>query len=597
MVPTVVQRRPGLIVGLVFASGLALLQVLIGGRGLLFPLPGYALLCIAALLAVWMVGRSRTPADSFCLYATAIFCGYVGLRAIVSPGYFARADVLSVAGALVVYGITTTVLTSSKARLAAVLTLLGVALVHVLIGAVQFSRGDNFMLIPFLQRADYGQRASGFYVCPNHLAGLLEVVGIFGIALTCWGRLPVWAKLLIGYVTGLCYAGLALTGSRGGYLSVLGSFVAFAIVSVIILRAAYPGRWLKFSAFGAGALVAVALFGTLLIQGSTFLSSRAGSIADRKNVRMDLWQASIHQWHLQPIFGTGAGTYRFYGRQFRTEQMQNDPVDVHNDYLHLLCEYGLFGVAAFLVFFSAHARQGWACVSRQMTSAQRGGGLLSNRRALCIGALAAIAAYVVHSGFDFNLHVPANAMLLAFVFGLIAHPTESHRPETSRDVLGHYPLWATAGVAAILLVLCVRFFPAEYYMERARAALRDEDPGASILYANKALQYDRRNPELYFYLGRALMASSRGVDAADDRVQRAEGAVDAFHRAHSLAPLDSGYALSLAFAYDELARFEDAERMYAVARARDPRSQAVSQLYQAHLESREKSASGPAGSL
>jgi tetratricopeptide (TPR) repeat protein len=134
-------------------------------------------------------------------------------------------------------------------------------------------------------------------------------------------------------------------------------------------------------------------------------------------------------------------------------------------------------------------------------------------------------------------------------------------------------------------------------MERARAALRDEDPGASILYANKALQYDRRNPELYFYLGRALMASSRGVDAADDRVQRAEGAVDAFHRAHSLAPLDSGYALSLAFAYDELARFEDAERMYAVARARDPRSQAVSQLYQAHLESREKSASGPAGSL
>ena len=171
MVPTVVQRNASLIIGLVFASGLALLQVLIGGRGLLFPLPGYALLAIAALVAAVIVGRSRTPADSFCLGATAIFCGYVGLRALFSPGYFAWPDLLSVAGVLVVYGITTTVLTSSRARLAIVLSLLAAGLVHVFVGALQFSRGDNFMLIPFLQRADYGQRASGYYVCPNHHAG------------------------------------------------------------------------------------------------------------------------------------------------------------------------------------------------------------------------------------------------------------------------------------------------------------------------------------------------------------------------------------------------------------------------------------------
>jgi tetratricopeptide (TPR) repeat protein len=205
---------------------------------------------------------------------------------------------------------------------------------------------------------------------------------------------------------------------------------------------------------------------------------------------------------------------------------------------------------------------------------------------------------VVHSAFDFNLHVPANAMLLAFVFALVAHPSDSRRTESVRDPLGIYPRWATAGIAALLLILCGRIFPGEYYMERARTALRDEDPGASILYAQKALQYDTRNPELYFYYGRALMASSREAGSTAERNGLAQAAVEAFQRAQSLAPLDSGYALSLAFAYDEIARFEDAERMYAIARSRDPRSEAVAQLYQAHLESREKVATGaPAGSL
>ena len=597
MAATGYHRSAGLLLAFALAAGLALLQVLIGGRGLLFPLPGYALLAAAALLGVWIVGRSRTPADTFCLYATAVFCGYIGVRALFSPGYFARPDLLSAAGALVVYGLTTTVLTSSRARLAVVLTLLGVGLIHVMIGAIQFSQGNNFMLIPFLQRTDYyGERASGFYICPNHLAGLLEVLGIFGLALTCWGRLPLWSKLVIGYATGLCYAGLALTGSRGGYLSVLGSVLAFAIISLLILRAAYPRRWLKFGAFGATALLAVALFGAVLIYQSAFLSARAGNIADRNNMRMDLWSAAIQQWHLQPIVGTGAGTYRFYGREFRTEQMQNDPIDVHNDYLHLLCEYGLFGVAAFLVFFYAHSRQGWRCMQHQLRSAEHGHGLLSTRRALCIGALCSIAAYVVHSAFDFNLHVPANAMLLAFVFALVAHPSDSRRPEESKDPLGRYPQWATAGLAVILLVLCARYYPGEYYMERARTALRDEDAATSIMYANKALQYERHNPELYFYLGRALMASSRQVHDKDEHAKLADAAIEALKRAHTLEPLDGSYVLSLAFAYDEMARFEEAERMYAIARARDPRSQAVTELYQAHLESREKvAASGPAG--
>ena len=157
-------------------------------------------------------------------------------------------------------------------------------------------------------------------------------------------------------------------------------------------------------------------------------------------MRIELWRAALKQWHLDPVFGTGAGTYRFYGRQFRSEQVQNDPVDVHNDYLHLLCEYGLVGLAGFLLFFSAHMRQGWRSLSRFVSNSGGGGGaLLSTRRALHLGALAAVAAYVVHSALDFNLHIPANAILLAFVFGLLANPGMAHRSAATAEQMGDHP--------------------------------------------------------------------------------------------------------------------------------------------------------------
>ena len=90
----------------------------------------------------------------------------------------------------------------TKTRLFLLVFLLTAALGHVAVGALQFRNGDNWMPIAFLQRFDYGRRASGFYICPNHLAGLLEVVGLFGLSVAFWSRWPVWAKLLAGYADG-----------------------------------------------------------------------------------------------------------------------------------------------------------------------------------------------------------------------------------------------------------------------------------------------------------------------------------------------------------------------------------------------------------
>ena len=149
-------------------------------------------------------------------------------------------------------------------------------------------------------------------------------------------------------------------------------------------------------------------------------------------------------------------------------------------------------------------------------------------------------------------------------------------------------------MGAILLLQCVRLFPGEYYAEQARAALRDENPTASILLAHQALEHEKANPDLFFFLGRALIAAAHQSNPADRDPALHEQAIAAFQEAHRLAPLDGTYPLDLAFAYDEVRRFPEAEAMYALARSRDPLSVAVQQLYEFHTERWEKDRSpGP----
>ena len=576
--------------------GFATVQAMIGGTRLLFSLPAYGLIAIAAVFVLVSLRRAKPQPDALCLLGTALFTGYIIGRALLSPApYVARTDLYIVLGALLVYGLTATIFTEAKSRMLFLGFLLILGMAHVLVGAIQFRDANNFMPIPFLQREDYDRRASGFYVCPNHLAGLLEVIAVFGVSMVCWSRTAVWAKLLIGYASAVCYVGAILTGSRGGYLSMTASLLVFALLSLMVLRGA--GGKVAWKIAG-GTLVVLLIAGALVffsVRKSSFLTERAGNIADTENVRFDLWRAAVEQWKLAPVFGTGAATYRYYGRTFRADRMQMDPVEVHNDYLQLLSEYGAVGGAVFLVFMGAHLRAGWRDFRRlgpkRVAVAPR---LLSDKLALQLGAISAVAAYVVHSVFDFNLHIPANALLLAFVFGIIANPGGRGGTEDAPPHFGFVlARLAVPVLGIVVLVQCVRLLPGEYYAERARTALRDEQLGDAIRYALRGLRHERGNPDLFAYLGRARLGL--GYDMANPAAQASfyRAAVEAFESARALAPQEQTFALTLGLLYDLLGQFAEGERVLKLALELDPKSEAVQQYYQAHLVRRQAAEGQP----
>jgi O-antigen ligase len=463
--------------------------------------------------------------------------------------------------------------------------LLAAALAHVFVGAIQFRSGNNFMPISLLQRFDYGRRASGFYVCPNHLAGLLEVLGVFGLSIVCWSRWPLWSKLLIGYATAICYVGVVLTQSRGGYLSVAVSLLVFGILGFGILRAAGSGLLLRIGGAGliAAALIAGGAF--FLIQRNDILSERTKNVLDYQNIRLDLWRAALEQSKINPLIGTGSRTYQVYGRKFRAEGMQLDPIYTHNDYLQLLAEYGVVGGVLFLGFFTVHLRRGWINARRlgpkRIAISHR---LASNTMALNVGALGALAAYAVHSVVDFNLHIPANVLLLAFVFGILANPGVAHEPGAPRAKSLIFWRLVLVAISAILGLQAWRLGPGEYYAEKARTALRDRRYLSATAFAREALKYEKGNPLIYYYLGRARVVGGDLQQEAEARESFYRAAEPAYIKARELAPLDETYALELAFTYDSLKRFDEAEWLYDEARRLDPKSILRQRYYEAHLD-------------
>jgi O-antigen ligase len=245
-------------------------------------------------------------------------------------------------------------------------------------------------------------------------------------------RVENLARVLAGYLALLCYYGVAITGSRGGYLTVVGSLIFFAALSLYVVRVTRPDAFGK-TALLVSAVAFIAIFGAiLLINTNELLRSRLRTIPAQLSgrgqfdVRIYNWQAALDQIRLEPLFGTGSGSHIRYGRLFRRAPLQADPIHAHNDYLELVAEYGVLGAIGMAAFLFVHLRSGWrnyrAILRDELAESSgwqpaRGHGL-----ALTIGALSAVLAYLVHSITDFNLHVPGHALIFAFIFGILTSP-------------------------------------------------------------------------------------------------------------------------------------------------------------------------------
>ncbi len=579
---------------------LVVMQLLRGGWILASSLPAYAFVACGAMVSWFPFSKIHLPEKCrWPLLSAVVFFGYLGVRTLLSPvDFIARPDLFAILGSAVVYLLFAFYVTSPRLRvwLVAVLLLLGCA--NGLVGAIQYFKGENFMIFTDLPRADYGKRASGFFGNPNQLAGFLELALLLGIGVAWWGRWKLWGRLVAGYGALMCAAALLLTGSRGGYASTLAGLFVFVLLCFMAReRRSHGNVWaIVFAVVVLTATLAFTAYA--IVQGSDLLRSRVEGATADVPFRASLWKAALQQFTLSPIFGTGSATYVYYGRMFRGAVVQTDPIYSHNDYVQLLAEFGLVGFACFLFMLTTHLRAGWRSIG-ELSAHLRGSRLAagSNSLALTIGALSCVAAYVIHSMVDFNLHIPANALLMAIVFGLLANPgsipasskTGEHEPVFTLPTAAR--LIAPA-LGAWMLFSGLNFGYGAYYSYRAERILSDwkfldkkEIAQDAEKLARLGLERDPKNLDLYRSLGDALFAlAAHSTHLPEARMRYLQESVEVYKRALELAPMDRNLLLGLCWTYDDMRLFSESAPLYQRALEIDPNSGQVRAAYAGHLE-------------
>jgi O-antigen ligase/Tfp pilus assembly protein PilF len=409
--------------------------------------------------------------------------------------------------------------------------------------------------------------ASGTFISRNHLGGFLEMILPLGLAYTLTSRLKAVVKVCLGYASLVILAGIAATNSRGTWVSTALALLLF--FGVLLFHRTYrlPSLVLLVVLLGAGAYY---LPKSYPIQARLKPVVGYGRIED--DCRVFLWQSAIRVWRENPWWGVGPAHYDYRYPQFRPAEIQLRPGWAHNDYLNALAEWGVVGTA---LVASAWALLGlgvfrtWPCVRGKPRDL--GEERNSNKFAFVLGGSSGLAAILAHSVVDFNMHIPANAILaialMALLSGHLRFATERYWVSVTK--------WGKAFASAVVLAGVgylgqQGWHRAVEYVWLQRAARAANFSPAQAASLENAFAAEPMNPETAYAIGEAFRIQSS--EGGDDYRALAERAMGWFGRSMKLNPWDGYGYLRYGWCLDWLERFGESPRYFERAAQLDPNS-------------------------
>src|ERR1700674_3312046 len=258
----------------------------------------------------------------------------------------------------------------------------------------------------------------GPYVNRNHFAGFAELVLPLALIPLVLGRVRRERWPVVGLFAVLPIGALFLSASRGGIVSFGAELSVLALV--MIQRREMGKQLLPGAAVLLVALLLVSWLGVgQILQRLSSVQLLEVTAGKRASMRGDTWGIFLDH----PFVGTGLGTLQTVSPAYETLYDGKIVNHTHNDYLEALAETGLAGglcCAWFMGVLFLESQRRLRESSHSFAAALHLSGLVG-----CMGFLA-------HSLVDFNLHIPANALL----FFLMANLATSDIVRTTEPLPG-----------------------------------------------------------------------------------------------------------------------------------------------------------------
>jgi len=204
----------------------------------------------------------------------------------------------------------------------------------------------------------------------------------------------------------------------------------------------------------------------------------------------------------------------------------------------------------------------------------------SDERSFAVGSVLAATMILGHSLLDFNLHIPANAMVLAALMGFtvaMRDPDDLH-PRTEMKLL---PRSAVAGAMAVMLAAGIYFFvpmaQAYLWWWRGSGAKLALDWDTALACYQRAMELDPRFPVPWANAGEvyALRAKFQPPAQKAKRTEYLQEAIRFYQKSIALNPRQSLVLLRLAEAYELAGQADNALKTFDQALAVDPKSAVV----------------------
>ncbi|HEY6167194.1 MAG TPA: O-antigen ligase family protein [Verrucomicrobiae bacterium] len=427
----------------------------------------------------------------------------------------------------------------------------------------------------FIRPAVYGGRGSGTYICPNHFAGFLEMVLPLGLAFALAGRGGTLLKILVGYASLVMAMGIAVSQSRAGWAAAAAALLLLFALKIQSRNYRAPALALLAVLVGAGMF----LVAKTDVVGPRFSKASLSHEHGSGTIRREIWTAAVGLWRDHPLAGVGPGEFDHWFPAYRPAAIgvQNRPERVHNDYLNTLVDWGLAGFvlvcSAWLFLFLGVVRV-WKYIQRPVGDFAKQGDNQSAgqsvRVAFVSGATVGLAALLFHSLFDFNMHIPANAILAVTLMALLC----GHwRFATDRWWCGRAATRAFVTLVAVGGVIYLggqagRRAVETYWLAQAgRAPAQSPELIANLKHAHAT---EAMNPDTAFRVGEFYRLESWAGE--DDYREKAETAIAWFDQSAALNPHDAYAPLRRGMCRDWLGKTNEASSDFERVARLDPNS-------------------------
>jgi len=441
--------------------------------------------------------------------------------------------------------------TSFKESRVYVALLFGVVLICALYGLVIHFKAPEQILWTERYTDAYEGRLRSTYICPNHFAHLLQMLMPFFVVWLFIKQVGVTLKGLALYSFIAFLPPLFLTESRAGWLGTLAS------VGVLGLLFA----WRKSKKLFWVMLIVIPLLGSsLLVAGYhysetfqrrmepvvTFLEGQAeeGIGSESRDFRPQTWMDTLEMIGDEPVWGHGPGAYRYtypeYRNRFRGQRIVTG--HPHNEYLELAADYGWVG---FSLFGLAWLGTLFKCLRLASRSTE------VRHSFVGIAAFAMGIGTMVHSFFDFQMHIYPNAMVFAFLMASSIAPMERHQKARGWHLKRPWMAWMAAAICLGSLLWCVQVMASASLRaeaDRRFVAVKSSNDN-TLQLTTRAVQLDESNWRAHRTMGSTLYDLRYYALDMSEKVAIAERELKAYQCAYEHNPKDPEICAGLGKVY------------------------------------------------